>query len=74
MTEAAHALEKYYTMNARFLGATLGSAATDTYKDKSPEGYYSLSLSVNTANSLRSPPHPRRRVTRTATLTARRSL
>ncbi len=51
LTEAAHALEKYYTMNAKFTGATLGSGSTDTYKDKSPEGYYSLSLSIGNANS-----------------------
>ncbi len=51
LTEAAHALEKYYTMNARFTGATLGSGAADVYKDKSPEGYYSLTLTVPDANS-----------------------
>jgi type IV pilus assembly protein PilE len=51
LTEAASALERYFSANASYTGATLGAAATNVYRDVSPEGYYALSLNVASANS-----------------------
>jgi len=46
LTQAAAAMEKYYTERQTYLGATLGAAATDIYRTTSPDGFYTLSFNA----------------------------
>lgn len=45
LTTIAQLIERYNTEKNTYVGATLGTAATDLYKAVSENGYYTLSLS-----------------------------
>jgi len=53
LLQASQAMEKYYTENQSYAGATLSDsvppAATDVYRASSPEGFYTLSFTVTPA-------------------------
>ncbi|MFP4315875.1 MAG: type IV pilin protein [Desulfovibrionales bacterium] len=49
--ESAQRLERYYTNNNTYAGATVGNADTDTIQATSEEGFYTLSLPVLTAGN-----------------------
>ena len=53
LAELNQSLERFFTTNNTYLGATLGdgSVATDIYPQKSADGHYNLSISTQTAST-----------------------
>lgn len=51
LTQAASAMERYYTERQSYVGATLGSGTSDVYKATSPDNYYTLALGNQTAST-----------------------
>ena len=51
LTTVAQLMERFNTEGNTYVGATLGSGATDLYKDASENGYYALALSNLTATT-----------------------
>ncbi|PTN34952.1 type IV pilin protein [Desulfonatronum sp. SC1] len=47
---AAQAMERHYTNNYTYVGATIGSATTDLIPENSDSGYYILSFTTNGTN------------------------
>lgn len=46
LMQAAQAMEKRYTENQSYAGATLGSGTTNVYPTTSPDGFYTLSFTA----------------------------
>ncbi|MCL2308106.1 MAG: type IV pilin protein [Proteobacteria bacterium] len=44
--EASAAMERYFSQNQTYAGATLGAGANAVYSATSPEGFYTLSFNV----------------------------
>lgn len=55
LMQARQAMERYYSKNYTYVGASLGTAATDTFTDQAPidggTAYYNLSLDAATATT-----------------------
>ena len=47
LTAAAQRLERFYTENSRYYGATAGTASTDTISSLTENGFYTVSLGVD---------------------------
>lgn len=50
LVSAAQAMERYYTNNYTYVGATIGTNSTSTIYSKSDSGYYNLSFTTNGTN------------------------
>jgi len=46
LLNAAQSMEKFYTENSKYTGATLGTGASDVAPVSSTDGYYTLSFTV----------------------------
>jgi len=46
LMEAAAAMERYFSQNHSYAGATLGAGATDVYPGASPERFYTVSFNA----------------------------
>jgi type IV pilus assembly protein PilE len=48
LMESAQRMERFYTNNNTYVGATVGNNATFTIRDSSGEGFYAISLPTQT--------------------------